>query len=247
MKTSSRPGAGDVTSGADARMPPSGSQPLQLVPSKKRCQSCRSWPRISTSIRLGPQDTAPGSAVMIPPSDCHPAQLVPSKLRCQSALSCPRMKTSSRLLLHDDASGPDERMPPSDSHWLTPIPVSDADCGVSAALSVRVTAPVLVPDAVGVKLTYMVQKAAATSMVGQSFAWLNSPEAGIPLIVSVPVPLLVSLIDCAELVAPRRCPPKSRLLGLSLACGVGSGRASDQAPRPWVQATMEDASAVRVM
>src|ERR1700675_613030 len=92
----------------------------------------------------------------------------------------------------------------------------------------------------------MVQKAAATSMVGQSFAWLKSPEAAIPLIVSVPVPLLVSLIDCAELVAPRRCPPKSRLLGLSLACGVGSGRASDQAPRPWVQAMMEDASAVRV-
>src|SRR5580700_10316684 len=46
---------------------------------------------------------------------------------------------------------------------LTPVPVRLTDCGLPAALSAIVTAPVRVPAAVGVKVTVMVHPAPALS------------------------------------------------------------------------------------
>jgi len=40
-----------------------------------------------------------------------------------------------------------------------PVPVSETDCGLSTALSVKVTAPGRVPVVVGVKVTETVQEA----------------------------------------------------------------------------------------
>src|ERR1700719_1852142 len=119
MKTSRRCGAHDETVGADARPPPSGCHPLQLVPSNHLCQSALSWPRAITSMRFGPHDIAEGSAVMMPPSGSQPLQVVPSKTWCQSWLSWPRMKTSVRVVpvvTDVDAVGPPVKMPPSGCH-----------------------------------------------------------------------------------------------------------------------------------
>ena len=49
----------------------------------------------------------------------------------------------------------------------TPVPLSDSCCGLAAALSVKVMAPVRVPVAVGVKVTEIVQTALAARLVPQ--------------------------------------------------------------------------------
>jgi hypothetical protein len=50
---------------------------------------------------------------------------------------------------------------------VEPVPVRLMMCGLPAALSVMVIAPVLVPVAVGVKVTLMVQVPVATTDVPQ--------------------------------------------------------------------------------
>src|SRR5947209_12601048 len=57
----------------------------------------------------------------------------------------------------------------------TPVPVSATDCGLEAALSVIESAPVLVPAAVGVNITEMVQEAAGANVMPQVLVCLKSP------------------------------------------------------------------------
>ena len=49
------------------------------------------------------------------------------------------------------------------------MPVSETACGLEAALSVSVIAPVSVPEAVGLKVTEIVQLAFAAKLVLQVF------------------------------------------------------------------------------
>lgn len=76
---------------------------------------------------------------------------------------------------------------------VTPLPVSWSVCGLPAALSVTVSVPVRAPDAVGVKVTEMVQVAPATKLpaVVQVSVSLKSPVVAMELIVSVEVPRFV--------------------------------------------------------
>src|ERR1700686_2606126 len=81
-----------------------------------------------------------------------------------------------------------------------PVPVREMMCGLPVALSVMVMAPVLVPVAVGVKVTVMVQLAAAATDVPQVLVWAYCALAAMLVIVSAPVPPLVSVTVCAALV-----------------------------------------------
>ena len=74
-----------------------------------------------------------------------------------------------------------------------PVPLNDTVCGLAAALSVNVIAPVSVPAAVGVKVTEMVQLALAAKLEPQVLVWAKLPEAAMPLIESAPVPVLVKV------------------------------------------------------
>jgi hypothetical protein len=64
----------------------------------------------------------------------------------------------------------------------TPVPLNDTVCGLAAALSVNVIAPVSVPAAVGVKVTEMVQLALAARLDPQVLVSAKLPEAAMPLI-----------------------------------------------------------------
>jgi hypothetical protein len=53
-----------------------------------------------------------------------------------------------------------------------PVPVKLTVCGLVLALSVRVSVPVRVPDAEGVKVTLIVQLPLGLTLVPQLFVWV---------------------------------------------------------------------------
>src|SRR5207237_3765909 len=81
-----------------------------------------------------------------------------------------------------------------------PVPVRLTDCGLPAALSVMVIAPVRVPVAVGVKVTLMAQLAPAATDVPQVLVCTKSPLATMLVTLSAAVPVLVSVTVCTALV-----------------------------------------------
>jgi hypothetical protein len=104
---------------------------------------------------------------------------------------------------------------------LIPVPLSATVCGLLAALSVMVTAPVRVPVAAGVKVTPKVQKAAGATEAGQLLlVTRKSPPATMLVMVKVAVPVLVKVTVCALLVVPTCWLPKVRLLADRLAMGI---------------------------
>src|SRR5256884_9407054 len=93
-------------------------------------------------------------------------------------------------------------------------------CGLPPALSVTDSVPVRAPEAVGVKVTLMVQFAPAAKvagLVGQALAPVlvaaKSPEAANELIVKAAVPVFVSVTVIGALVVASRWLPKSRPVG----------------------------------
>ena len=85
---------------------------------------------------------------------------------------------------------------------VVPVPVRATVCGLPAALSVTVMAPVRDPPAVGLKITEIVQVADAATDAPQVLVWLKSPLAAMLVIASVAVPVLVSVTTWAVLDAP---------------------------------------------
>ena len=83
---------------------------------------------------------------------------------------------------------------------MIPWPVRTTDCGLSKALSVIVTLPVLVPACVGVKVTLTVQLAPTASEFPQVFVWAKSPLAPMLVMSRVAVPGLVTVTACDALV-----------------------------------------------
>jgi len=83
-----------------------------------------------------------------------------------------------------------------------PVPLSALVRGLPVALSEMLSVPVLVPAATGVKVTEMVQSAPALKVVGQVLVWEKSPLAVMPEIVSVLLPVLVSVTVWAWLLVP---------------------------------------------
>lgn len=87
---------------------------------------------------------------------------------------------------------------------FAPPPVSDTTCGLPAAESVIVKAPVLVPAAVGVKTTLTTHDPPfAATVVPQLLVWLNAPEAIMLVIVRLPVPEFDRVTICGALLVPR--------------------------------------------
>jgi hypothetical protein len=85
-----------------------------------------------------------------------------------------------------------------------PVPVSVTVCGLIVALLVMVSEPVLVPMAVGVKVTLKEQ--APLAAIGEQDTHVSlsakSPEATTPVTISPAAPTLVRVAVCGALVAP---------------------------------------------
>jgi hypothetical protein len=77
-----------------------------------------------------------------------------------------------------------------------PLPVKLADCGLPCALEVTVIAPVLVPVAVGKKLTLIVHAAPAARLVPQLLLSRKSPLGTMLEIVKIAPPVLLSIMVC---------------------------------------------------
>jgi hypothetical protein len=73
----------------------------------------------------------------------------------------------------------------------SPVPVSVTVCGLPSALSVMVTAPVLSPPAVGLKVTLSPQLAPAATLEPQLLVWEESPLAEMLAMLRVALPVLV--------------------------------------------------------
>lgn len=100
-----------------------------------------------------------------------------------------------------------------------PVPVKGTVCGLFGALSVMVTLPVRTPVAVGVKVTLIWQNLPAARLAPQGLALVaraKSPEMAMLLMVSVPVPLLVSFTVLAGLVVPTANLPNFSEVGVKV-------------------------------
>jgi hypothetical protein len=73
----------------------------------------------------------------------------------------------------------------------TPVPVKLTDWVAGLALSVMVTAPVLVPVAVGLKVTLRVQLAPAATLEPQVLVWEKSPLTVMLVMLRVALPVLL--------------------------------------------------------
>src|SRR5438034_966192 len=96
-----------------------------------------------------------------------------------------------------------------------PFPLRENICGLPPASSASDSVPVRAPEAVGVKVTLMVQFAPAAKvagLVGQALAPVlvaaKSPEAANELIVKAAVPVFVSVTVIGALVVASGCPPR---------------------------------------
>ena len=75
-------------------------------------------------------------------------------------------------------------------------------CGLPVALEVTLTAPLRTPSTVGVNLTLIAHEADGASVAPQVFVCAKSPDAAMPLILSVAVPMFCNVSDCAAVVVP---------------------------------------------
>jgi hypothetical protein len=66
---------------------------------------------------------------------------------------------------------------PNEKSGVVPVPESASVCGLFAALSVTVSVDCLVPAALGVNVTEIVQVASGAKELGQLFVSAKSPEA----------------------------------------------------------------------
>jgi hypothetical protein len=76
---------------------------------------------------------------------------------------------------------------------VAPVPVRLTVCVAGLALSVMVTAPALVPVAVGLKVTLRVQLAPAATLEPQVLVWEKSPLALMLVIVRLAFPVFLSV------------------------------------------------------
>ena len=92
-------------------------------------------------------------------------------------------------------------------------------CGLPAALSVIVTAPVRVPVAVGVNLTLILQLDPTVTDEPHVLVREKSPLAAMLLIFSAAVPVFLNVTLCEGLVVPTVCEPKLKLVDDRLTTG----------------------------
>lgn len=83
-----------------------------------------------------------------------------------------------------------------------PSPDRATDWGLPVALSDMLTAPFRTPEAVGAKVTLNVQLAPTATLLPQLLVSAKSPVTETLVIVSAAAPVLLKVIDFAELVVP---------------------------------------------
>jgi len=109
-----------------------------------------------------------------------------------------------------------------------PIPLRATVWGLPEALSATESVPVSVPVALGVKVTEIVQLAPVAKLDPQVLVLMAKfvPVWTIVILVMETelAPVLVSVAVCAELVVPRSCAGKVRLVGESVTVVVDGGR-----------------------
>ena len=89
-------------------------------------------------------------------------------------------------------------------------------------MSVMVRLPLRDPEAVGVKVTLMVQLAFAASVAGQLLTCAKSPDVWSVPRFNVRVPVFVRVTDRVALEVPTCWPVKTRLVGLTVAIARGA-------------------------
>lgn len=99
----------------------------------------------------------------------------------------------------------------------SPVPVSLTSCGLVLALSLKVSAPVTAPKALGLNVTLTVQLLPAASELPQLLVSLKSPLATIEPIDNGPEPEFVSLTDLDALVVPAASFPNASVFVLTVA------------------------------
>lgn len=100
-----------------------------------------------------------------------------------------------------------------------PTPARLALCGLPVALSVTVMRPPRFPEAVGVKVTLMVQAPPAIMDAPQLLVCAKSPLARMLVKVKVALPGLDRLMFCAADVVPVGWLAKDKLSGLNTTAG----------------------------
>lgn len=80
-----------------------------------------------------------------------------------------------------------------------PVPESAMLCGLPGPLSVKISVPVRVPAAVGVKVTATVQVLPEARLLPQLFVSWKSPLAAMLPMVRVPAPVFFNVTSCAAL------------------------------------------------
>src|SRR5918993_182634 len=99
---SNRPGAHEVTAGAEPSCPPRLSHPDQRVPVYHRCHRASSVPRAKTSIRPGDGDVTEGCDAMSPPRFRLRVQEPPAgRYTWRRSPAVDRVKTSDRPAVGD--------------------------------------------------------------------------------------------------------------------------------------------------
>lgn len=102
-----------------------------------------------------------------------------------------------------------------------PVPLSDTLCGLPAALSVMLSEPVREPIWVGVKVTLILQFLPAARVLPQvEELTAKSPVVPIPLMSSVPLPVLASVTVLAAEVLPTSVLAYVTEAGVSVTTGV---------------------------
>jgi hypothetical protein len=109
---------------------------------------------------------------------------------------------------------------------VAPVPVSEIDCGLFAALSDTVRLADRLPVVDGLNVTDTEQDAPAASVLPQVVVRVKSagfaPETAMLEIVNAAAPEFVRVTDFDELAVPTVCEPKLRLVGERPALGAGA-------------------------
>jgi antitoxin (DNA-binding transcriptional repressor) of toxin-antitoxin stability system len=110
---------------------------------------------------------------------------------------------------------------------VVPVPDSETECGLPAALSTIETLALRLPAAEGENVTETVHDDPAARVLPHVVVRAKSdafaPASATLLIASGPAPVFVTVADFAEPVDPTSCDPKLKLEGETLTAGVGGG------------------------
>jgi len=162
----------------------------------------------------------PQLLVSLKSAEFTPVNAIPFRLRAalpafKSVTVCAGLEVPTSWELKFRLTG--ERVTNGPPLAVSQTPERLISCGLLGLLSVRVTAPVLVPVAVGVNVTLTEQFAPGRTLPPQVLVWAKSPLVATLDIVNGAPPVFVNVTVCGALVVPTVRPANVRLEGTRLA------------------------------